>query len=273
MDLKKPFFRAMILTLFIGFINCNNNDDNDNKAQVKFNLVDAPGDYLEVNVEINDITYNTGDDDEGWKSFESFDKGMKIDLTELVAGNSVVLVDEPLPEGRLNQIRLVLGDNNTIVIEDDNGNPGTPLDLETPSAQQSGLKLKVNEEIEGGFTYSFILDWDVNKSIVETGNDKYILKPTINVILVANSGIVSGKIVDESGAGLKVLNTIFLSNGTENLSTSSNDLGEFMFQGVMPGTYNLKVELEGYTDYDGVAGILVEEGVERKVGDVVMVGS
>jgi len=271
MDLKKPFFRAMILTLFIGFVNCDKNDDNDNKAQVKFNLIDLPGDYLEVNVEINDILYNTGGDDEGWKSFESVDKGMKIDLTELVAGNSVVLVDEPLPEGRLNQIRLVLGDNNTIVIEDDNGNPGTPLDLETPSAQQSGLKLKVNEEIEGGFTYSFILDWDVNKSIVETGNDKYILKPTIDVILEANSGSVKGMIVDGSGVGLEVLNTIYLMKEGEEWATSSNNLGEFVFQGVMPGTYDLKVELDGYVDNEDVMSILVEEGVENNVGDVTMV--
>ena len=36
------------------------------------------------------------------------------------------------------------------------------------------------------------MDWDVQKSIVETGSDKYILKPVIRVEAEANTGGIEG---------------------------------------------------------------------------------
>ena len=94
----------------------------------------------------------------------------------------------------LKQFRLVLSDNNTLLLE----NETTPIHLDTPSAQQSGLKLKLDTALEPGFSYTFILDWDVHKSIVKAGNSgKYILKPVIRVNTEVNSGSISGKVIGE----------------------------------------------------------------------------
>ena len=71
------------------------------------------------------------------------------------------------------------------------------LPLETPSAQQSGLKLNLNTELEAGFSYTFILDWDVQKSIVKAGNSGiYNLKPVIRVVAEVNSGTIKGRVAD-----------------------------------------------------------------------------
>jgi gamma-glutamylcysteine synthetase len=80
-----------------------------------------------------------GDDENGWQSIADIDQ--IVDLLELTGGESILLVDDfELPSGMLNQIRLVLGEENTIVIEGEE----EPIPLKTQSAQQSGLKLKMN---------------------------------------------------------------------------------------------------------------------------------
>jgi len=268
----KNLFYVLAVFLFFGINSCKNDDD-DGEAHVMLNLIDSSGEYEEVNVQIVEIQYNSGGDDEGWKTFD-FPDGqdeIKVNLLDLVAGESELLADEVLPEGRINQIRLILGEENTILLDEDGAEP---IELETPSAQQSGLKLKVNEDIEGGFSYNFILDWDVSKSIVETGNDKYILKPTINVILEANSGVIKGKITSDGINGVKVTNgvSIMLDGASEvYTTTSTNELGEFVFQGVESGMYMLKVEKDGYQNYEGDANIEVKVGETKDVGIITLV--
>ncbi|HAZ25659.1 MAG TPA: hypothetical protein DCY95_14560, partial [Algoriphagus sp.] len=62
--------------------------------------------------------------------------------------------------------------------------------LKTPSAQQNGLKIKVNQPIEGGQSYNLVIDFDVAKSIVVAGNSgNIILKPVLRAYLEEAAGI------------------------------------------------------------------------------------
>ena len=88
----------------------------------------------------------------------------------------IQLTEEEIPEGYLSQMRMILGENNEIVID------GDTLDLETPSAQQSGLKFNVQADIIEDETFSMLIDFDAEKSVVEKGNGEYLLKPVITVI-------------------------------------------------------------------------------------------
>jgi predicted component of type VI protein secretion system len=112
---------------------------------ISVRLVDAPGDFKAVNVEVVDVMIkmdDDNDDDSGWTSLEA--ENEIINLLDFTGGISKVLVDRfAIPAGTLSQMRLVLGDGNTIVIENDL-EEDEEFDLKTPSAQQSGLKLKVN---------------------------------------------------------------------------------------------------------------------------------
>ncbi|MEZ4951636.1 MAG: DUF4382 domain-containing protein [Saprospiraceae bacterium] len=77
---------------------------------------------------------------------------------------------------RIEQIRLVLGEENTIMVD------STIHDLKTPSAQQSGLKINVHEDVSDLDVYNLLIDFDAEKSVVEQGNGNYLLKPVIKVI-------------------------------------------------------------------------------------------
>ena len=156
MKLKSYYLILLLLITSFSFISCNNNEDSAT-SRIQLKLVDAEGNYDKVLVNIIDVKYNRSDDEEGWISFEGFtapvtdDEFDRVDLTKLIAGTSIILTDEDIDSGMLSQVRLILGDNNAIVIE------GEEIPLKTPSAQQSGLKLHLNTELVAG--YSLLLYW------------------------------------------------------------------------------------------------------------------
>ena len=100
-----------------------------------------------------------------------------LDYTEM---KDTILASKSVTIGYLSQIRLVLGKNNSIKID------GKYVDLKAPSASESGLKLNVQQEIMYGVIYTYLLDFDVKKSIVQNDN-KFLLKPVIKVSTISTA--------------------------------------------------------------------------------------
>jgi hypothetical protein len=271
-DMNKILIVAIAFILMAGIQSCNNEETTNNgSAILKLKLIDSEGDYLEVNVNIVDIRYNQSDGDEGWLSFgDPTDYPIQVDLTQLISGNNLILADEVIPAGDLKQIRLVLGEGNTLVIEDENGDPYT-VPLNTPSALQSGLKLHFDTVLEPGFTYVYILDWDVNESIVEAGNSgNYNLKPVINAIVETSSGSISGRVLDELTPIQDAIVQVFKASDEYVNSTITNEFGEFMASGLTEGEYILKIVEDGYEPYESPADITVVIGEINDVGDITL---
>ena len=262
------FYALSFLALtFVGlfFARCDINNDYSpsngvpkETSAITIRLSDAPGDYKKVNIDVRDIMIkdNTSSDDDGWISIGNTPPGgMIYDLLELTGGVTVMLTDTVIPSTYLGQVRLILGDNNTIVLNDDEG---TIIPLKTPSAQQSGLKVKVDQTLLGGISYDFLLDFDVDKSIVKAGNSgNYNLHPVLRVTTIANSGAIKGTITNIVDAK-KVLATVEV--GTETVSTYTDDAGVFQLNGVPPGTYTVTLTP------DPTSGLLV-----KMITDVVVV--
>ncbi len=272
MILKKFSFIILTLFVFFGFQSCKN--DTIDTARIQLKLIDAPGDYLEVNVEIIDILYNNSENEEAWTSFIPVSGyPINIDLTELIAGNNLLLTDQIIPSGTLKQIRLVLSDNNNLVIE---GEEPISVHLDTPSALQSGLKLNLNTNLEPGFSYTFILDWDVNKSIVDTGNSgKYNLKPVIRVNTEVNSGSISGTVTGEvenddieEAVPLTNVSVSVYQDDVYVAESLTDENGVFLIQGLDAGDYLIQIEQEGYDNYVSAAPITVIAGEVSQVATI-----
>lgn len=175
---------------------CDVSDDgssNTPNGTLQVYLTDAPANYEAVWIDIQEVRIHVNEegdideDDEGWITIS--DDPMKVNLLELTNGELEALGETELEEGIYSQIRLILGDDNEIVKN------GITHSLDTPSAQQSGLKLNVNTEIEGGRIYTLLLDFDASRSIVEAGNSgKYLLKPVIRAVSFAETGAIEGDI-------------------------------------------------------------------------------
>ncbi|AJR03030.1 DUF4382 domain-containing protein [Siansivirga zeaxanthinifaciens] len=270
----KTFMKLkLILPLFLlAFIfSCNNSDSDgiDKSAPtISVRLVDAPGDYKAVNVNIVDVMIkmnDDSDDESGWISLNANNE--TVNLLDFTGGLSKVLVDRfPIPAGTLSQMRLVLGDGNTIVIENEAGE--NEFDLKTPSAQQSGLKLKVNAEIEEGFTYDFVLDFDVEKSIVNAGSSgNIILKPVLYVSAEVSSGIIEGTITpSDVPVMVSVLVDDMDNDDSEDdfiISAYTDENGDFALWGVPAGTYEITITpLDETSDYGSTSleGVVVTNG-------------
>ncbi|MBD0830891.1 DUF4382 domain-containing protein [Aestuariibaculum sediminum] len=261
-NLKTLLILVMTLSV-ITFQSCQDNDDKTARIQLK--LVDAPGDYLEVNVEIVDVQYNINEGEAGWQSFSMPEGGYpeQVDLTELISGTSLMLTDDIIPAGMLKQIRLVLGENNTVLIEGDENQEPELKHLDTPSALQSGLKLNLNEKLEPGFTYAFVLDWNVQESVVEAGSTgMYNLKPVIKATAEARSGSVQGnvaEVIDEVQTAMENVVVEIYSGEVMVAETLTDANGDFLIQGLEEGAYQLKINQEGYTDYMEEINVTVGE--------------
>lgn len=247
MKVMKSIKVFCLAILAITVYSCSSDDDASGDtvgtSKISVKLMDDPGDYDHVYVDVQDVmikTEDTENEEEGWTSLEAINTGV-YDLLELTGGINVLLVDDyEIPSGNLQEIRLILGGDNTIVID------GETFPLNTPSAQQSGLKIKVNEVLEPNIAYTFLLDFDVDKSIVEAGNSGNInLKPVIRATVEAETGAISGTI---SPSDVQTL--ITATNGTESISTFANSDGAFLILGLEPGDYTVTIAPEASSGYE-----------------------
>ena len=228
--------RIFLLTsiAFFGWlaISCNS-ENNSTTSQLIITLVDSEGDYDEVNVDIQGVKVHVSsdaeDDDSGWITLDNPNTGV-VDLLTLTNGNVIVIGDTEVPAGKISQIRLLLGPENTLVIGEEE------FDLDVPSGEQSGLKLKVNATLVGGVAYTMKLDFDAARSVVKRGNSgKFGLKPVIRVITEAISGAIKGEVMP---AAENV--AVFAIQGEDTESTYAiADQSAYLVEGVPAGTYKV----------------------------------
>lgn len=235
--------------------------DIEKNARLEVRLTDAPGDYQEVNIDVQDVQVHVseGEQANGWQSLE-INKGV-YNLLELTNGLDTLLGTIEIPAGKISQIRLILGENNSVKIND------IETDLFTPSGQQSGLKINVNAVLTDGITYSILLDFDVARSIVRRGNGTYGLKPVIRAIADPTSGAISGS-VDIAEASPAV----YAIQEADTLGTTfANEQGNFLIRGIPAGTYRLSFAPASGFSIDDVNGVVVAIGQVTAVGELPVV--
>ncbi|WP_298901380.1 DUF4382 domain-containing protein [uncultured Psychroserpens sp.] len=256
-SLKLKSFFLLIICSF-SLYNCNDDDASSNSqgtSKLTVKLVDEPGDYEHVYVEIIDVRVkiNNDSEDDNWQSLEAINTGV-YDLLDLTGGVNVLLADDyEIPSGTLNQIRLVLGEDNSVVID------GESFLLSTPSAQQSGLKIRVNEELAPNFEYTFWLDFDVDESIVMSGNSgNIILKPVLRASAEISTGTISGSI-----SPIDVQTEISVTVGDDIVSTYADENGAFLLVGLPGGVYDITITPDPESEFSEE----IIENIEVVVGE------
>ncbi|ESU19331.1 hypothetical protein FCR2A7T_19420 [Flavobacterium cauense R2A-7] len=263
-NLKKYLMLVLIIASFSTFlIGCNDEDDTSTQgtSKVTVRMTDAPGDYDEVNVEVLDVMIKNNSDasEDGWVSIGNIQPGI-YNLLDLTGGINVLLADNEVPSGYLGQLRLVLGDENTVVKD------GVTYALNTPSAQQSGLKLQINQTLQAGATYNFLLDFDVEHSVVVEagGSGNYNLHPVIRVTTAATSGVIKGTVLPITVQTLASVEV----NGTV-VSAYTNEQGVFQLSGIPSGTYTVTLT----PDVASGLAVLTVDNVVVVNGEVTNMGS
>ncbi len=244
----------MIALVSFVFTSCTKTHDNEGMSSLTFNLTDAPGPYDEVNIDVVGLQVIVND-----SIYDLETQAGVYNLLDLVNGKDTLIVDGQVPSGMLSQVRLILGDNNNLLIGSDY------FDLKTPSAQQSGLKLNVHQEIYPGVAYEYTIDFDAGRSVVHTGNDQYILKPVLKVFSDAVSGAIEG-VVSPADVNAEIF---AISESNDTISTFSDiATGHYMFRGLQGGSYSLDFKpVAPYSDTT-LTDIVVRTGYVTSVDTV-----
>lgn len=244
--------KTLVLSIlsFLLFMGCSSEEE-AGMAKIQVSLVDAPAEYEAVNIDILEVRINPASDTSGWVPLESASIGI-FDVLKLTNGEEAFLGEVELPEGQLSQVRLLLGDNNSLTID------GETQELKVPSGSQSGLKINVNADIVAGVTYKLVLDFDAAKSIVEAGNSgKFNLKPVIRAEMEAQTGAISGIVLPVEAEAI-----IYAVAGDDSISTYPDASGEYLLRALAAGTYNVSAVIADTSLYksQSIKNILVEAG-------------
>lgn len=184
-----------------------------------------------------------------------------------------VLGENDLAPGDYTQLRLVLAPNvngqepvNYVIL----AGQTEKLPLDTPSGQQSGLKINATFTIETEMTTTIVMDFDPMKAIVHTGqgSNKYLLKPTgircIDTIMVSIYGALAGTISPAEAWPTASLEVVPEGQTTAVATTTVNpDDGSFRVP-LTAGNYFIRVTADGYDPLD--TSILSPPGIWTVVG-------
>ncbi|MGZ3975643.1 MAG: DUF4382 domain-containing protein [Flavisolibacter sp.] len=261
---RKTLWTLSMLTLSVTlFFACSKRETSADatKPHLQVYLTDDPANYDEVVIDVRDVKVNySGDTANGWKSLSQVNV-RPYDILRLTNGKDTLLGQTDLDSGRIEQIRLILGPNNYVKVN------GQTYTLETPSAQQSGLKINIHQDVSAGILYKLLLDFDASRSIVRTGNGKYMLKPVIRAALQAQGGSLKGYVLPNTFG-----TSVFAIQGTDTVAGTMTSAGSYSIQGLNAGTYTLAYA-PGDTTYKSQSktGIVVNNNAVTTVDTVRLV--
>jgi hypothetical protein len=144
---------------------------NEKQVPIQLMLTDNPASYDSVNVHIKNIQVKINQDDAAWITIQS--KDTVVNLLKLQNGVTMLLAQDNVPDGVLKEVRFILGPDNIIGVN------GEVYPLATPSAESSGLKIKIDKELNETLN-TFTLDFDAVLSVKEE-NGNYKLMPVIKL--------------------------------------------------------------------------------------------
>jgi hypothetical protein len=260
--MKNTVFAFLLTALLALLAGCEKNESvtesETNMGYLVIRMTDSPGSYQAVNIVVDSVRVHIdlGDSLSGWYTLSR--TRAVYDLLSLTNGIDTTIAEGPVPAGLYSQLRLYIGEGSSIVRD------SIEYPLEIPSGSQSGLKLNVHADIQPGFRYVLMIDFDVARSIVVTGNKTFKLKPVIQAVANAASGSIIGIVVPDSTRP-----TVWAIAGADTTTTIAAPDGFFKLSYLVPGTYLVQITPADTAYRDTTfTGILVNAGSATNLGTI-----
>jgi hypothetical protein len=235
---KIVLFGILLLAMAVLF-SCSKKSTSPDKGGISVYLTDAPANFDSVNIVVTQVSVHMAGNDSlnGWQTIS--DTTAYYDLLNLRNGAEVLFANHELPAGQYTQIRLIIGNGSNVVVD------GVTYPLTIPSGMQTGIKLNHTFTIVKGEVYQLLLDFDADRSIIQTGTDQYQLKPVIRTVPVLLSGDIKGVVIPHA---VSILTT----SGSDTISVTEADTstGFFKIAGLLAGSYDLKFTPESVSYAD-----------------------
>jgi len=251
---------------------CSSHDTASNplsgtQGTVRLQMTDAPGPFDAVNLVVNQVAIHRGlpdsreqdgaaDSTSGWEILRN--QPATYDLMKLRNGVFATLAQAMVPAGHYTQIRLKLGAGSNVVVD------GVPFPLTVPSGMQSGYKLVGGFDVPANGLLDLGLDFDAARSIHQTGNGKYLLKPTCRVMPFSTAGTIAGHILPES-----VPASVYAIVGADTVASGlPGSGGVFRLTPLGAGAYTVAIHPTAPYRDTSLAGIIVSPQQTTDLGDI-----
>lgn len=252
---------------------CGGGGNNETpQGTLRVSLTDAPAcGYDAVYVTVDRVRVHqsdtAADSDGGWHELV-LAQPRRVDLLSLTNGVLEDLGSTTLPAGQYTQVRLVLADNSATAPMANSVVPtgAAEVALDTPSAQQSGLKIKTNFTVAPTQVADLVLDFDACKSVVKRGNSgRYNLKPVLSAIPVfaAAGNAVQGYVAPALANGSTAVSV--QQTGVVVKATMPDATGKFVLSPVPVGSYDLVLTADGRAT-SVIKGVPVTDTARTTIG-------
>jgi hypothetical protein len=267
--MRKLSFVALAIGLLAAAGCSTHSPVSSTQGTVRVTMTDAPGEFDAVNLVVTEVAIHRGLPDslgadstaeaaDGWEVLS--DQPATYDLLALRNGVFTTIAQGLVPAGHYTQIRLKLGAGSNVVVD------GVPYPLTVPSGLQSGYKLVGEFDVPAGGLVELALDFDAARSIHQTGNGRYMLKPTVRVLPTYDVGGIRGTIVPDSTAAW-----IYAVSGTDTIAATMPALdGSFAFMLLKAGSYDVAIDVEPPLRDTTLAGVAVTSQNVTDLGQILL---
>ena len=240
----------------------DNTETAPSTGTVVVHMTDAPAvdNVQAVNLVVTQVSIKQGTDenDTGWEVLASDSEA--VNLLTLQNGVFTTLATGRVASGTYSQIRLKLGAGSTVVVN------GQTYPLTVPSGMQSGLKIVGPFTVPGGGGVDLALDFDASRSIIQTGNGTYILKPVVHVLPMSQAGSIKGRVLPTTATTSVYA---MMANDTLGTAVTGTD-GRFMLSVLSAGTYQVHLDAPAAYRDSTITNVVVTSAHTTDLGDITL---
>lgn len=224
------FFSPLV---FIAF-SCLDDASNLSHSLVNIYLTDAPGDFDEVFLDIQRVeVYVQSGNSAGtqeWIPLDYLPLSNIVNVTKLVNESQLIIGRGELPLGKISQIKVVFGDGQYIVQDNEQ------LSLEFANEEEKAFILEANYPLDGGMSYDLILDIDLSKSILadQANANNFLFDPVIRSFETGNIAAIEGTVTPTDARPY-----VYAILGEDTVGTLTDSLGNFMLKGLQAAEYKV----------------------------------
>ena len=212
-------------------------DGERSTALVNVFVIDAPGDFDEVWVEILGVDVKTigtrGQDNADPVFFENLQSNKQVNLSSLILDKQFLVGRGELLVGAITELTLKLGTDHYVVID------GARIPLVIENIENQNPSLTVNYTLDPGISYDIFIDFEVFRSITSQPNpaNGFVLRPKLRSFTRADTGEIAGSILP-----LRENAIIYAIQGRDTVSSTAIDLptGKFKLRGIL-GSHTVSI--------------------------------
>lgn len=274
--------RMFLVPLLLGLlVACSGSDDGNGTLNIA--ITDAPVDDVSaVVVQFSGVSLKPAS---GPPIDFDFDTPESIDLYTLTNGATDTLLNESLPPGQYQWVRLNVDASFDNVFDSYVMSNGLQIELQVPSGSQTGLQLVHGFTITANQTTSFVIDWDLRKALTDPpGQPGMFLRPALRITDMTQFGGLSGTVIDATlmdatctnDLGLDTGNAVYLYEGPDAVSDDIGSAAEPLVTAnvqLQGAVYSYLISYLSPGDYTAVFTCQASDDQADTDDDIVFVGT